>query len=90
MILKLVFVGGLRRVFGGGIEIKLGKKMKLRDLIEVLVKKNHRLAEVLDTNGPKPGYLLFINDVDYQVLSGMDTEIDDDDVLTLVPVNHGG
>jgi len=89
--MKIVFLGGLKRLAGESIELTIEKPVKLRDLINMLLEKLPGASEFLDpVKGVKPGFLMFINGVDYSLLGGIDATIDNDDVIHVVPVNHGG
>ena len=89
--MKVVFLGGLKRIAGESVELSVEKPTKLRDLIKLLSEKLPKVTEFLDSvKGVKPGFLMFINGIDYSLLGGVDATIDDDDVIHVVPVNHGG
>ncbi|PWV37319.1 MAG: hypothetical protein DJ555_02860 [Desulfurococcaceae archaeon] len=90
--MRIRLLGSLK-VYSGKEElvIKIDGKVKLRDLLVSLVKLEPSLSRAIEADGRvKPGYLVFINDADYMVYQGLDTEVSDEDIITLMPISHGG
>ncbi|VDD93988.1 unnamed protein product [Enterobius vermicularis] len=91
--------------FSGGSEIVVGKKkfhqidlpsdpsITIRDLIQwmmsSLIEKDK--AYLLVANDTvRPGVLVLVNDVDWEVLSGVDTTLKEGDTVTFLSTIHGG
>ncbi|HWQ17709.1 MAG TPA: MoaD/ThiS family protein [Sulfolobales archaeon] len=90
--LRIRLLGSLK-IYSGKEELvlKIDGKVKLRDLLASLVRLEPSLSRAVEIDGKiKPGYLVFINDADYMVYQGLDTEVGDEDTITLMPISHGG
>lgn len=90
--LRIRLLGSLKLYAGKEvIEINVDREIRLRDLLRDLVKREPALSRAIEESGKiKPGYLLFINDADYMVFDGLETVVRDSDVITIMPVSHGG
>ena len=60
---------------------------KLADSLSVEAK---RLLVDPELNDPRPNALILVNGKEIGVLKGLETEINEGDELTLIPVAHGG
>lgn len=83
-------MGPLRSATGRSyIEVHVGEKTKLSDLFSELDQEVRRFV-VDDSGRPHPGILILVNGVDVRFLSWLETEVGDNDVVTLIPSIHGG
>ncbi|MEM3385645.1 MAG: MoaD/ThiS family protein [Nitrososphaeria archaeon] len=84
--MKVVFVGHLKRLFGKDYILLEESVDNVRSLIKYL---NHvKLDEnvVVDRSNT----LILVNGVEISALNGLDTKVNEGDVITLIPVTHGG
>ncbi|MEM4522200.1 MAG: MoaD/ThiS family protein [Nitrososphaeria archaeon] len=84
--MKVVFVGHLNRLFGKDYILLEESVDNVRSLIKYL---NHvKLDEnvVVDRSNT----LILVNGVEISALNGLDTKVNEGDVITLIPVTHGG
>ncbi|MCS7110026.1 MAG: MoaD/ThiS family protein [Candidatus Caldarchaeum sp.] len=88
--MKVELMGPLRSATGRNyVEIQVGEKMKLSDLLGELDEEVRRFV-VDDSGKPHPGILVLVNGVDVRFLSWLETEVGENDVVTLIPSIHGG
>jgi molybdopterin synthase sulfur carrier subunit len=59
-------------------------------LAELMPSEARRLLIDPELNDPRPNALVLLNDREINVLKGMETEVKNNDVLTIIPVAHGG
>lgn len=94
MKITLEFLGVLRRELARNtIEEFLDdlRGWTLRELLVYLLNKYPKLNLVVSSDGSlSSSYILFINGVDYMLLGGYDYRVRDGDVLTFIPISHGG
>lgn len=90
--------------FGGGVEMLFDKQKSLRvpvteerqwtieDMIGHLSEKYIKeRVELFATDGKiRPGILVLVNDVDYEILGGHSYVIKPDDKVTFISTLHGG
>ncbi len=66
----------------------------VRELIESVVESFPTEARKLvidpELNDPRPNSLVLLNGKEISVLKGLETEIREDDEVTLIPISHGG
>ena len=63
----------------------------LSDILRLLKEKYKELSIAIDeSNKLKPGFIAFINDIDYMALNREKTRIRNNDTVTLMPISHGG
>ena len=67
------------------LEIKMFQGAILREVLELLESKYH-----FNLNGYGSSFLVLINDIEANVLNGLETEIMPRSELTLIRVSHGG
>ncbi|MEM4708552.1 MAG: MoaD/ThiS family protein [Fervidicoccaceae archaeon] len=66
------------------------EKIKARTLREVISKVSEKVPDLVDFDGKTTGlYVILVNDVDYRLL-GEEYILGDNDVITILPVIHGG
>jgi molybdopterin synthase sulfur carrier subunit len=61
--------------------------LKLSESLSVEAK---RLLVDPELDDPRPNALILVNGKEINVLKGLETELEDDDEVTLIPVSHGG
>ena len=97
LVLKVKLVGVLRKLAESSeVRLKTGKEsLNISEAIWRLCRKIARPEfeqAVIDPSSRTVGahIIVLVNDRDISVLHGLETEIGSNDVLTLVPVAHGG
>mgnify|MGYP000064706629 CR=1 FL=1 len=71
------------------VELELPEGSRVSDALRALCEREPRVAEVLfdsDTGDPRTHFLVLINGRDIDVLGGLDAELGQGDVLTLIPL----
>lgn len=88
-------IGGLR--LNEQVVIDIGEDKKISDILREIVKIKTFLSDYIDKNipKPKPGILLLINNIDYNIISNTNIRdfvktINKRINITIIPVNHGG
>ncbi|MEM1945538.1 MAG: MoaD/ThiS family protein [Candidatus Caldarchaeum sp.] len=88
--MKLELFGPLRSLVGRKeLTIHVEGKMKLREVLKTLSHEVKRHV-VDDAGNVQPGILILVNGADVRYSSWLDTEVGDDDTVTLIPSIHGG
>ncbi|MEM2109024.1 MAG: MoaD/ThiS family protein [Candidatus Odinarchaeota archaeon] len=92
--LLLKFLSTLKEVTGVP-EIRLSPPMKLKigELLDLLELKGVKIKGHIQTSGSNvysASMLILVNDLEISVLKGLETELKDGDVITFIPVVHGG
>ena len=80
----------LKRAAGSGtIEIKVEGELSLKDALKLLPEGVREL--VIDEYGSiRPGLLILVNGVDARTVHGYKVTVRDEDVISIVPMIHGG
>ena len=70
------------------------KKPTVRSLVQKLsesfsVEAKHLLVDP-ELNDPRPNTLILVNGKEINVLKGLETELENGDEVTLIPISHGG
>jgi molybdopterin converting factor small subunit len=80
---KVIFFGPLVQAFNSK-EIEV----KGEDVLQALknIDKKGIILD-LDNNTIRPGYIILINGVDWRIKGG---KITDNDIIQIIPINHGG
>ena len=94
MKIQVRFIATLRHLLGvKNVDLEISRPMKLLEVLNLLAEKyggKFRKA-IFDENGKvKSEFLTLVNDAEISVLNGLNTEISDGDVITLLPTIHGG
>ena len=92
-VLTVKLVGSLRTSLDNDvIRVRISKRaISVAEFLRLLLKKYDSLGVILDEVGkPKPSFLLFINNVDYALLGGINATLKCGDTLSIVPIVHGG
>ena len=85
MIVIIEFVGTMRRVSGAKYNISLEEKGTMLTLIHKL-KEEFLTGKELDYSN----MLFLVNGKEIGVLNGLQTELRTNDIVTLIPISHGG
>ena len=88
-------VGVLRGVSG---KSSFTVKLMDDDMIATLVQKistefGEEFKRVLvdsEQNDPRPNVLILVNGKEIELLQKLETKLEDDDIVTIIPVSHGG
>ncbi len=88
--MKIELLGPLRLV-AGKKEYTIRLEGKIR-LVEVLKMVDEKIKPyIMDESGNiQPGILVLVNGEDVRFSTWLDTVVDDDDTITLIPSIHGG
>lgn len=62
----------------------------IQTLAESLTTEAKRLLIDPELNDPRPNALILLNGREINVLNGLETEVDEGDEITLIPISHGG
>ncbi len=94
MAITVKFIGALRHAAGTG-ELVLNCKdsTTVKDLINEITKKLPALTQSLidqQLENPTPNALILVNNREISVLNGLETTLQSNDEVVLVPVVHGG
>jgi molybdopterin converting factor small subunit len=96
LVIKVKLIGALTRLAGTS-EVSIQDKRSIT-VTETIEKLCHRIANtefkraIIDPDSGKigPHIIVLINDRDISALQGLETKLRSHDVLTLIPVSHGG
>lgn len=89
--MRIELVGFLKTIVKSDeLTLKIESGMKLKDFLVLLPLKLR--AELLDPRSGmlRTNFLVLVNGVEIKTLQGLSTDISDDDLLTLIPISHGG
>jgi MoaD family protein len=92
---EVKFLGVFRQFSGRNkVLVKLEKPATVGKAIEKLAEafssEFKRTLVDPELEDPRPNALILINGKEISVLQGLETEVEDDDEIVLVPVSHGG
>ncbi|MEM0043649.1 MAG: KEOPS complex subunit Cgi121 [Sulfolobales archaeon] len=88
--IKVRFLGSLALILGREESYTFNERISLRKLLLEILSSRREFSRAVNNDGsPRPGYLVFVNEVDYQI-QGLDQELRDGDIVTIMPVSHGG
>ncbi|MDH5390839.1 MAG: MoaD/ThiS family protein [Candidatus Bathyarchaeota archaeon] len=92
---EVKFLGVFRQFSGRDrVLVKLEKPATVGKAIEKLTEAfSSEFKQTLvdpELEDPRPNALILINGKEISVLQGLETEVEDDDEIVLVPVSHGG
>lgn len=96
MKVTVKFVGPLKnltKVEKVAVNLNSKKDQTISSLIQALTEiYGKRFADrILDEdNTLKPSILILKNDVEVRVLDGLKTKVDEKDIVTFIPISHGG
>jgi len=86
---------GVFRGFSGKSQLALKLEQAtvrnvIQTLAESLTTEAKRLLIDPELNDPRPNALILLNGREINVLNGLETEVDEGDEVTLIPISHGG
>lgn len=84
--MKVVLVGHLKRLFGKESIVLEENVGDVRSLIRYLNRLKLDENVVVDRSNT----LILVNGVEIFALNGLDTKVNEGDIITLIPVTHGG
>ncbi|MGZ4850232.1 MAG: MoaD/ThiS family protein [Candidatus Bathyarchaeia archaeon] len=93
MPLTLKFIGALRQISGKTQLIVPFQEESLKELLAKLGKEMPQLEKIFDDdllNDSKSNALVLVNGREISVLNGLETKLNDEDEIVLIPVVHGG
>ena len=93
MRIKVEFAGGLDMLFNAKqLEVDIPDDTNIRKLIELLRDEHIKRDRELFATGSKirPGVLILVNDVDFEVLESYDYKLKQNDTVLFVSTLHGG
>lgn len=89
--MKIELVGFLKTtVKSDELIVKIDRKMQLKEFFGLLPLRLK--GELLDPRSGllRTNFLILVNGTEIKTLNGVLTEISDGDLLTLIPISHGG
>jgi len=86
---------GVFRGFSGKSQLALKlEQVTVKDVIQTLAEslstEARRLLIDPELNDPRPNALILLNGKEINVLNGLETEVEEGDEVTLIPISHGG
>ncbi len=93
--INIEFVGALRKLAGkDAVSLEFDSFIFVKDVIFKLANlfsKEFRQALVdPELNDPRPNVLILLNGTEISALEGLETRVENNDKLVLIPVSHGG
>lgn len=93
--IRLRFLSTMRHMVGENEKvIEISKEATIGDLLRLILttygKKMTTFLFKEDNESVRNDILILINDVDMNVLEGLDTVLSEEDEVTLMPIAHGG
>ncbi|KAI6230329.1 Ubiquitin-related modifier 1-like protein [Aphelenchoides fujianensis] len=96
MLLNLTFSGGSEVIFGDKRhhEVEVADELDVGALIEWIVERlvvDKPKTSLLFVDGDvRPGILVLVNDVDWEITGGLRTRLQNKDTITFISTLHGG
>ena len=94
MVVSVKFIGSFRGISGKDkLTLKFGRPVSLTTLVKKTVEQVPRLKPSLidpESGKPRRSMLVLVNGREISVLNGLETRVNDEDEVVLVPVVHGG
>jgi molybdopterin converting factor small subunit len=94
MVVSVKFVGSFRGISGEEkLTLRFGRPVSLRTLVKKTVEQVPKLRYSLidpESGDPRRSMLVLVNGREISVLNGLETRVNDEDEVVLVPVVHGG
>ncbi|CAD5234250.1 unnamed protein product [Bursaphelenchus xylophilus] len=94
--LRLLFSGGSEALFGDKKEhvVNIDGNVTVKDLIRWVVDnllEDKSRAPLFEDNGTvRPGILVMVNDVDWEITGGLSTALKENDEISFISTLHGG
>ena len=87
-------IGSFKNLIGKErLEITIAKNSRLKTAFEVLHEMSREKIDPflsLNNENQERNMIILLNDVEIGLLQGLKTNLHDNDVLTLIPITHGG
>lgn len=92
MIVRVRFRGPIAtRMSSEVYELKADGNTILRDVLDLLIRDHQEIRDVwVSSEQMDRDALLLRNETDVGLFNGLDTKLEDGDVLTILPLVHGG
>jgi molybdopterin converting factor small subunit len=94
MVVSVKFLGSFRGISGEEkLTLRFGRPVSLRALVKKTVEQLPKLRSSLidpESGDPRRSMLVLVNGREISVLNGLETRVNDEDEVVLVPVVHGG
>jgi len=85
-MIHIKFLGGAKKTFSTGEITVYDANLTIQTLLDLLKSKKPLNTPELDVNN----LLIAVNGVDSSALDGKNTQLHDNDVISIIPVIHGG
>lgn len=80
-----------RRITGGAVEIRVQDTITVAELLSLLIRQDSYLQTIWNSSTEiDRDSMILCNEVDIGVTGGLGSLIEDGDVITIVPLVHGG
>ena len=87
-------IGQLKRILNRGNVVVELDESALKALFIVLIERYGRKFKTRltgsNTDDPEVNNIILVNDVEISILEGLETKLHENDVITIIPVTHGG
>lgn len=94
MVITVKFIGAFRSISGKSkLSIRAKDAVPLSEVIKQIIEEQPKIKRALidpELGDPRPNALILVNGKEISVLNGLDTMVESDDEVILVPVVHGG
>lgn len=92
MKVRIELYGFLRNLLRSkDVVVEVPDSSTLREVLSAVSSKFPELQEVVSPSGTlRPSLMLFVNEIDYELLGGYDYVVKDGDSIQLLPISHGG
>lgn len=92
MKVRIELYGFLRNLLRSkDVVVEVPSGSTLREVLSLVSSRFPELREVINPGGIlKPSFMLFINEIDYELLGGYNYVVKDGDSMQLLPISHGG
>jgi molybdopterin synthase sulfur carrier subunit len=92
---EVCFVGVLRKLADEEkVALEFDDPVAVRDIVLKLTRRfSPAFRQALidpELNDPRPNVVILVNEQEIGVLQGLETRVSDGDILTIIPVSHGG
>eukprot|EP00727_Mastigamoeba_balamuthi_P013191 m51a1_g8495 putative ubiquitin-related modifier 1 homolog (93) ;mRNA; r:29842-30348 len=92
-MVKVTFSGGLELIVKSAeVAVDLGSDVPMRKLI-AWIRDSHvvdRSVPFISGENVRPGILVLVNDCDWELCAGIDTVLQQNDVVSFITTLHGG
>ena len=80
-----------REIEGGIIEVQLEEGLTLKDLFDKMIEHSSYLQSIWkEPTQIDRDSMILCNEVDIGITGGLETSLNDGDILTILPLVHGG